>query len=337
MEDSKMENIQENNVIEKKKKKVAIVGFAPSSRDKAPYNDPDWEIWVLNEYNSILPSHGANNVALWFEIHQRDTVLKSNRDSSYIDKLKNSKIPILMCEKHDDIPMSMKYPLHEIIEKLETDYFTNSISYMVAYALYVGVDEIAIYGVDMAQDEEYAKERPSVEYFVGYARAKGIPVYIPSESDICKVPYYYGFEEESAQKICRTIDPKLNDLKTRIQNDDFQMEEMQEYMDFKLKKYLFEYLPLTKKIKDADEKIGAIQQKLQTEIPDEEKQLLSVEVQKIQGALPNLALYIYQLDELIMGIWNDNQTMKGAKKERLFLAGAENMTAHLRKILCPYD
>lgn len=320
--------------MENKKRKVAIVGFAPSTRDKAPYNDPDWEIWVLNEYESILPQMGASNVTRWFELHQRDTVLLSSRDKSYIDKLKNSKIPIMMCDKYDDIPMSEKYPLDDIIAKLETDYFTNSISYMVAYAVYIGVDEIGIYGVDMAQDEEYSKERPSVEYFVGYARAKGIPVYIPPESDICKVPYYYGFQEESAQKICRTIDPKLKDLKGRLQNDDFVMEEMTEYIDFKLKKYLFEYLPQVKKIKEADEQIG----KLQAEMKDsKEQEKIIEEINKIQSTLPNLALFIYEIDKLIMGLWEDNQQYKGSKKERLFLAGAENMTTHLRKILCPYD
>ncbi len=68
-------------------KKVAIVGFAPSTRDKAPYNDPDWEIWVLNEYFSILPQTGASNITRWFELHLRDTVLNSSRASDYIDKL----------------------------------------------------------------------------------------------------------------------------------------------------------------------------------------------------------------------------------------------------------
>lgn len=319
------------------KRKVAIVGFAPSTRDKAPYNDPEWEIWVLNEYFSILPQTGASNITRWFELHQRDTVLLSSRSENYLQYLKESKIPIMMVDQYDDIPMCEKYPLDEIIKELQTDYFTNSISYMVAYAVYLGYDEIAIYGVDMAQDEEYAKERPSVEYFVGYARAKGIPVYIPAESDICKVPYYYGFQEASAQKVVRTIDPKLNDLKNRINHDDFVSDEMCEYIDYKLKKYLFEYSPSIQKIKDADAKIGQLQEKQRNSKSQDEWNSVQQEIIKVQTELPNLAVLLYQLHDLIMGIWNDNQNMKGAKKERLFLSGAENMTSHFRKILCPYD
>ena len=573
------------------KRKVAIVGFAPSTRDKAPYNDPEWEIWVLNEYFSILPQTGASNITRWFELHQKETVLLSSRSENYMEHLKASKVPIMMVDKYDDIPMAERYPLEDIIKELQTDYFTNSISYMVAYAIYLKYDEIAIYGVDMAQDEEYcvhpdtkvltkeflykkaselqideeiiafdenpqgnsndrdyriakvegsnritrpcykltfedgseitcskehrwlvggssnkwvqtenliakgerkdescshvikplkywdeertyeagylaaaldgeghltqskdnksesyntvfgfaqkdndmlkefisyvnmykfdfrihqkqcganclamskrsevirflgqirpkrliskldieklgrmvgekvalvkkeyigeqevialgtstgtfiaegfashnSKERPSVEYFVGYARAKGIPVYIPAESDICKVPYYYGFQEASAQKIVRTIDPKLNDLKTRINHDDFVVDEMQEYIDYKLKKYLFEYHGQIQKIKDTDAKIGQLQEKQRNSKSQDECNGIQQEIIKIQTELPNLAILLYQLHDLIMGLWNDNQNMKGAKKERLFLSGAENMTSHLRKILCPYD
>ena len=75
----------------------------------------------------------------------------------------------MMVDKFEDIPMSEKYPLDDIIESLKTDYFTNSISYMIAYAVYLGYESISVYGVDMAQEAEYAKERPSVEYFIGYA------------------------------------------------------------------------------------------------------------------------------------------------------------------------
>jgi hypothetical protein len=272
-------------------KKCAIVGFAPSTRAKAPYDNSDFEVWVLNEYYTALPQ--ANNITRWFEIHQRDTVLESKRSPDYIQHLKDSKIPIYMVQKYDDIPMSIPYPLDEIRRKLKTDYFTNSISYMVAMAIVDGYEEIHLYGVDMAQEEEYSRERPSVEYFIGYAVSKGIKVYIPPESDICKVPYFYGFEEASAHKICTTIDPKKADLDLRINADDTQVDEMLEQIDFQLKKYILEYA---------------------------DKDKLDPVVSGILGKL-----------------WEYSQSLRGFKKERLFLAGANDMCGHLRKVLCPYD
>jgi hypothetical protein len=38
-----------------------------------------------------------------------------------------------------------------------------------------------------------------------------------------------------------------------------------------------------------------------------------------------------------MKTWENLQTLKGSKKERLYLAGASDIAIHLRKILCPYD
>lgn len=318
-------------------KKIAIVGFAPSSRDLAPYNDPEWEIWVLNQYQTILPQEGASNITRWFELHQRDTVLNNHRDEDYFQKLKESKIPVMMCKKEDDIPMSEAYPINEIIELCQTDYFTNSISYMLAYAKYVGATETAVYGVDMAQDEEYSKERPSVEYFVALLRASGIPVYIPPESDICKAPYLYGFQEESASKICRTIDPKIKDLTQRIANDDFQVDEMQEHIDYALKKYLFEFKPQLESERATEAKIAELAGKLNTAKTEEERQAIIKELQEIQkNAFPVKDL-LFPMDTVLMKLWECNQTLKAAKKERLYLAGANDISSHTRKILCPFD
>lgn len=273
-------------------KTVHIVGFAPSTRNMAGYDKEDVDIWVLNEWYTCLPK--AKNITRWFELHQRETVLESTRSSNYIDMLKESNIPIYMVKKYDDIIQSIAYPLDEISMKLNTTYFTNSISYMVAMAIVEGYEEIHLYGVDMAQDEEYSKERPSVEYFIGYAVARGIKVYIPAESDICKVPYLYGFEEASAHSICTTIDPKKKDLVSRINNNDVTIDEMLEQMDFYLKLYMLEF--------------------------KEEKKTMN----------PNVTA-------LFTKLWEINQSLRSNKKERLYLAGAEEMASHLRKILCPFD
>jgi len=318
-------------------KKIAIVGFAPSTRDLAPYNDPEWEIWVLNQYQSILPQGGATNITRWFELHQRDTVLTNHRDAEYFKKLKESKIPVMMCKKEEDIPMSEAYPLEEIIEACETDYFTNTISYMAAYAYYIGATEVAIYGVDMAQDEEYAKERPSVEYFVAFLRAKGIPVYIPAESDICKAPYLYGFQEETASKICKTIDPKKEDLVKRIANDDFQVDEMMEHIDYQLKNYLFDYKPKIEHERNNETIISELAAKLQAAQTEEERQEIIAQLQEIQKNSHPLKDLLFPMDTLFMKLWEHNQSMKAAKKERLYLAGANDISGHLRKILCPFD
>ncbi len=125
--------------------------------------------------------------------------------------------PIYMAQRWPDIPMSVEYP-RELIANRFRRYFTNSISWMIATAIFEtieawqngldGFEEIAIYGVDMAMGgagSEYSFERPSVEYFAGRVDGmnearqasglKGINFIIPSKSDICKTLFLYPFEE----------------------------------------------------------------------------------------------------------------------------------------------
>lgn len=74
------------------------------------------------------------------------------------------------------------------------NYFTSSTSYMLAMAIYENADEITINGVDLVEDQEYAYQRPCMEFYVGYARAKGIKVNIPRQSALCRHSFVYGQE-----------------------------------------------------------------------------------------------------------------------------------------------
>ena len=92
--------------------------------------------------------------------------------------------PYITLKKHPDIPTSIEFPLAE----MHTDYFTNSISYMIAYALHIGVTEIDIHRVNMLQihnkGAEYSFQKPNIEYWIGYARGKGVTVTVHDETAI---------------------------------------------------------------------------------------------------------------------------------------------------------
>ena len=98
------------------------------------------------------------------------------------------------------------YPLDEIINKFNSYFFTSTISYMIAYALYIGVKEIEIYGVDMIGREEYINQRSSVLYWIG--RAEGLGVKVNHISGVDKPTFLYGFNEK------QHILDKINNLRT---------------------------------------------------------------------------------------------------------------------------
>jgi hypothetical protein len=110
--------------------------------------------------------------------------------------MEQTKFPIYMQEKNPDIPMSVRFPKEKIMEEFG-NYFTNSISWEIALAVMEGFKEIHLYGVDMATHSEYAYERPSVEYFLGWAQGRGIKIMIPQKSDLLKTLWLYPYQDSA--------------------------------------------------------------------------------------------------------------------------------------------
>lgn len=206
-----------------KRKKVAIVGFA-SHWNQAPYEDPEFEVWSLNEAYDLIPwAKAAEEKRLrWFEIHGREEHYEGNpffhsrnNSNEHAAKLAALGCPVYMQRAWDDIPNSVEYPYSAMRERFG-DYFTNSISWMLALAIHEGFKEIHIYGVDMAQGTEYASQRPSCEYFLGILKAMGIRVYLPSESDLCKAAYMYGWEQPKAERFLVKLSARKDELQKRL-------------------------------------------------------------------------------------------------------------------------
>lgn len=188
-------------------KKIAIVGTAPSSMELAPYDDESWEIWGTSRSYDQLPRWDA-----WYEFHRWPTIGKGwscseeERVAQREDHIAwltsdHGGRPVYVQEQYADRgPDLAAYPLEEMCEAFPSEYFTNSVSMMLAHAICeveeAGGGRIGVWGVDMAlADSEYSKQRPSCEYFIGVARGKGIPVIVPDEADLLKTARIYGYED----------------------------------------------------------------------------------------------------------------------------------------------
>ena len=217
---------QVSRMYHRPEKWVAIVGFADTRAD-APYNDPRWEIWGLNDLHGSIPRYDR-----WFDIHPLDNIdqdynLIRNRGQTPPETigtsgLKKLNVPIYMQKRFDDIPNSLSFPLKEIKEAFQFgDYMTNSISYMIALAIYEGYQRIHVFGVDMAVAGEYTHQRPSCEYWLGVAAGKGIEIYIPPASDLLHCAFMYGFEAAKQKLVDEKIDRTIAEmLKRKSQIDD---------------------------------------------------------------------------------------------------------------------
>jgi len=224
------------------KKKVAIVGYAPSSMGLAPFKDSSFEIWGINDLYLSIPWQeiAAEGRLRWFDLHPPETFHLMNRGDKHWEWLKEAKgFPVYLQKKIEEVPESVEYPLHNIVSIFGT-YLTNSISEQIALALLEslmpappevqkqtglpwvrnpeGFDEIHLYGVDMALDSEYGSQKPSCEYFIGLAKAAGIRVYIPPQSDLLKAPFIYGYQSPEFRTLKQAIGARKNELQGRVQN-----------------------------------------------------------------------------------------------------------------------
>lgn len=191
--------------------KIAIVGFA-DSKDEAPYGDPSWEIWGVNDVYAHVP-----RVDRSFELHDVGGLVEAGRrNPEYMKWLQKGKLPVYMWDavikSHPEFPSAVRFPVEDVMAAFG-DYFTNSIAWQTAFALLCLCEfkdgqvkarenvELALFGVDMAHETEYGAQRPSCEYYIGLARALGVKVYIPQTSDLLKAGSLYGISTTAPMRI----------------------------------------------------------------------------------------------------------------------------------------
>ena len=142
--------------------KVAILGKLVS-KFNAPFEDMSYDIWTLN-YHEIEPPR----VDLWFDLHSHGV---------------NPKAQITR----------VNYPFKEAEVLVGGNYYNNTFSYMIAYAILKGYKEIAIYGCRFIDDsEQRAKQKQSTRELVMFARGRGIKVTAPADECLLEGYEYYG-------------------------------------------------------------------------------------------------------------------------------------------------
>ena len=166
--------------------KIGILGTAFSFH-KAPFGDPSWELWACNFGE-------PPRWDVWFQLHDEAVI---NGNAGHRDWLRAQSKPIWMQKVFPDIPGSREYPLAQMVEKYGNWFFTSSIAFMTALAIEQKPEELGLWGVDMAADEEYAHQKPGVRFFLQVARLQGIKVMIPEECEVAMPGRLYCYDAPS--------------------------------------------------------------------------------------------------------------------------------------------
>lgn len=159
--------------------KLAIVGTHTRTRDQAPWDDPEFEIWVMNE---TPQSDWCKRWDVCFQLHKREVYMSPN---NFVNKehwnwlQQEHGKPIYMEEVDRKVPDSKRYPLEKIFENIPGAYlhwFKSTPVYMIALALYKGYKQIDFYGMDMASNTEYGYQLPNFQFWIGVALGMGVKI-----------------------------------------------------------------------------------------------------------------------------------------------------------------
>ena len=205
---------------------IAILGSNPATLSQAPFGDPSWAIYACSPDNSPygLGTHCQSlpRVTEWFECHT--PVADESRPFSYLYHIATT-MPVVWLRDERELAAGFfkngrEYPEKElrgtsttqkvkfevapgqverrIVEIPNNDglvnpwQFTSTIAYMLAKAIMDceqhGIRQIGLWGIMQQSENEYAYQRPGIQYFLGEAMKRGIKVVAPRESCLFDMP-----------------------------------------------------------------------------------------------------------------------------------------------------
>lgn len=138
--------------------KVVILGKL-DTKFKAPFDDESYDIWAFNKH---LDEHLLKRVDKWFDIH----IEPENPEA----EIKNK-----------------DFPFEDLINLVGGKYFNNTVSWLIAYAIFKGYKEILLYGMRFYTDFEWRRgEYYNVRELMFFAKGKGIKIDAPADDVMVK-------------------------------------------------------------------------------------------------------------------------------------------------------
>lgn len=182
-----------------------------TTRDQCPY---DTEVWSVNMgYQQIATIHGR--IDKIFMVHGQVYTKEGKPyfDWEHFRLLAENGCELFNIHYVKGVPFK-KYPLRRIIEKFDFSYFSDTICYMIAYALYKNTKrdketgkltltcplKLRLYGCDMWELGEYADEKGGIEAWLSFALGVGAEVVISKGSSLfltaTGIPYGIDFPKK---------------------------------------------------------------------------------------------------------------------------------------------
>lgn len=161
------------------------------------------ETWVINSMGCAIQH---DRMFLMDDLDILRAACKAEPESmvgGLLDWLHLHQGPIYVPRVHPGYPGMVEYPLEEVVNCIGIAYLNTSVAYALAYAIYLKVEKIGLYGCDFTYPDKHISEagRGCCEFLMGIAGARGIQLLVASTSTLldANVPpmqRFYGYPFE---------------------------------------------------------------------------------------------------------------------------------------------
>lgn len=174
-----------------KGKHVAILGLGPSintftDRVKAMGGVSAFcdEVWGINANGNVF---ACDRIFHMDDVRVQERRAEAKPDSNIarmVDWLKGHPGPIYTSHMEPRYPGLVEYPLSAVTKATGEIYFNNTVAYAVAFAIYIGVGRISIFGCDYSYAHSHRAERGRgcLEYWIAIAKREGIKISLPRDT-----------------------------------------------------------------------------------------------------------------------------------------------------------
>lgn len=208
-------------------RRVAILGLGPSVRayqelvKRAGGRHVLFdEVWGINAIGDV---HVCDVVFHMDDVRIQEIRARARPQSNIAAMLrwmKSYRGRVITSRPHPDYACLEAFPLEAVINDTRFAYFNSTAAYAVAYAAYLRVEELTVFGNDFtypnAHDAE--KGRACVEFWLGLAAARGVKLAMPQTSslmDACYKPQgrVYGYDtldfamQDAGDRLVVTLTP----------------------------------------------------------------------------------------------------------------------------------
>jgi hypothetical protein len=144
------------------------------------------QVWAINGLGDVLR---CDLVFHMDDIRVQELRAKAAPRSNIAEMVRWLKVHhgrIITSRAHPDYPCLEEFPLEKVINALGYAYFNGTAAYAAAYAIYRGATKISLFGCDYtyANAHHAEKGRACLEFWLGYAAARGIQLGVADHSSL---------------------------------------------------------------------------------------------------------------------------------------------------------